>query len=78
MQTIVEKTLLKIAFTLQKKIAEKCGNASMDIVFFIDGSNSLKRESFNLSKQVVTNFIKTKGVENTRYAVVSFVIKRIL
>jgi len=41
----------------------------MDLVFLIDGSNSLKRESFNLAKEVVVNFIETRGVDNTRYAV---------
>jgi len=41
----------------------------MDLIFLIDGSNSLKRESFNLAKDVVINFIEGRGVENTRYAV---------
>jgi len=41
----------------------------MDIIFFVDGSNSLQRESFNLGKQVVTNFIEEHGVESYRYSV---------
>ena len=44
----------------------------MDIIFFVDGSNSLQRESFNLGKQVVTNFIEEHGVESYRYSVVSY------
>jgi len=53
----------------RRNLPRICGNGSMDIIFLIDGSNSLKRESFNLAKDVVINFIEGRGVENTRYAV---------
>jgi len=53
----------------RRNLPKKCGNGSMDIIFFVDGSNSLQRESFNLAKKVVVNFIEEHGVENYRYSV---------
>jgi len=53
----------------RRNLPRKCENGSMDLIFLIDGSNSLKPESFNLAKEVVVNFIETRGVENTSYAV---------
>jgi len=50
----------------------KCGNGSLDMIFLIDSSASLKRESFDLSKEVVINFIEDRGVDNTRYAVLQY------
>jgi len=41
----------------------------MDIIFFVDGSNSLQKESFKLAKKVVVDYIKEHGVEQYRYAV---------
>jgi len=53
----------------RRNLPKKCVDAPMDIIFLIDGSNSLKPESFVLEKHVVINFIEEQGVENKRYAV---------
>jgi len=53
----------------RRNLPRKCDDAPMDIIFLIDGSNSLEPKSFVLEKQVVINFIEKQGVQNKRYAV---------